>query len=100
MPCLLVSAANEWTKDDTNLFIMSSCVLTNTSQLDYFCTHNHHKNLPITMNDLNTVEISENLCGKYSNYQGMYHDICIYKQLNIITIAYNADTATGYSILR
>lgn len=73
MPCLLVDAANGWTKDDTNLFTISSCVLSNTSQLHYYCTHNRNqqaKNLPITVNDLNTVEFSEKLCGEYNNHQG------------------------------
>jgi len=91
MHFLLVDATNGWAKDDTNSFTMSSCVLSNTSLLDYYCTHNHDKNLPITMNDLNTIEISEKLCGKYNNHQGIiayvYYAAKYY-------YSYNADTIT------
>jgi len=90
IPCLLVSAANGWTKDDTNLYTISSCVLSNTSQLHYYCgTHNHdqqseNSQITVNLNDLNTIKISEKLCGKYNNQgtciaiflaTGLYHII-------------------------
>ena len=73
MPYLLVNASNGWTEDRTHLFTLSSCLLYNTSQLHYYCEDGEQDevDLPITMNDLNTVEVTEYLCGSYHDYQGM-----------------------------
>ena len=77
---MLVDASNGWTEDRTHLFTLSSCLLYNTSQLHYYCVDSEQDevDLPITMNDLNTVEVTEYLCGSYHDNQGMYNIIiCI-----------------------
>ena len=68
MACLMVNADNGWTKDETNQFKLSSCVLYNTSQLHYYCTEQDDA---VVVNDhnLNTLKVTENLCGSYNNHQ-------------------------------
>lgn len=76
VPCLLMDAANSGRNTDTSVHVLNipSCAHF-ASLLHYYCTHDHEQqsgeNLPITTSDLNTDEISEHLCGKYENYQGM-----------------------------
>ena len=58
---------------DTNLLTISSCVLANTSQLHHYCTDSpHDQKDAVTVEDLNTIEISEKLCGEYKYHQGNY----------------------------
>ena len=70
---LLVDANDGWTKDNTYLFTLSSCLLRNTTQLHYYCADSEQDaTVPIAVNNLNTVEIIEHLCGSYRDHQGMY----------------------------
>ena len=73
---LWVDAINGRNGDDTNLLTISSCVLANTSQLHHYCTDSHDQKDAVTIEDLNTIEISEKLCGEYKYHQGSYY-ICI-----------------------
>ena len=55
---------------DANLLTISSCTLANTSQLHHYCTDSRDQKGAVTMEDLNTIEISEKLCGEYKYHQG------------------------------
>ena len=67
---LLVDAVRN--RSDTNVLTISSCTLANTSQLHRYCTTDvqQDKETAVTMSDLNTIEISEKLCGAYKYHQG------------------------------
>ena len=73
-----MDAANSGDNMDTasqNLLTVSDlCQFYNSSQLYYYCVAHDHiqlSGLLMTTNDLNTIKISENLCGNYENHQGM-----------------------------
>ena len=76
MPSLLVNADNGWTEDRAYQFTLSSCLLFNTSQLHYYCKDgdqdevNYAEDNPIAEDNLNTIEITERLCGSYNDPQG------------------------------
>ena len=72
MPHLLVATDNGWTKDKAHHFTLSSCLLFNTSQLHYYCEDGDQDevNMPIAQGDLNTIKITEQLCGSYNDPQG------------------------------
>ena len=70
---LWVDAINGQNRSDTNLLTISSCTLANASQLHHYCTDGiRDQQNAVTMEDLNTIEISAKLCGKYKYHQGMY----------------------------
>lgn len=79
MACLMVNATNGWSKDEIHQFTLSSCLLYNTSQLDYYCT-DHEQDNTVVVNDhnLNTLQVTENLCGSYSNHQLQGSYVAIY----------------------
>ena len=68
-----VDAASRWNKNDTNMLTISSCTLTNTSQLHHYCTTDVQRDeeLEVTLNDLNAIEISQKLCEDLEYYK--YH---------------------------
>lgn len=75
MPYLLVDATDGWTKDKAHSFILSSCMLFNSTKLHYKCASNYDEkdemHVPVTVDNLNTFEVSENLCGSYNNHHGI-----------------------------
>ena len=76
MPYLLVNADNGWTKDRAHQFTLSSCLLFNNSQLHYYCKDSDQdkiNNVPVAEDDLNTIEITEQLCGNFNDPQGSYN---------------------------
>jgi len=77
MSYMLVHATNGWDEENAHLFTLSSCLLFNTTQLHYYCTDNEkdESSVPISVNDLNTFEVTEYLCGSYNN-QGSYICLC------------------------
>ena len=70
MPYMLVDAVNTLTENGTHLLMLSSCMLLNTTELQYYCADTQHDaTVPIALQDLNTLNFVESLCGNYSNYQ-------------------------------
>ena len=45
------------------------------SYIHYYCEDSEQDEVDLLciMNDLNTVEVTEHLCGSYHDYQGMYN---------------------------
>lgn len=73
---LMVDTASSEPTTDTNVqvFNIPSCQHF-TAQLHYYCSYEKSgENLLITASHLNTDKISENLCGKYDNQQGIAVD--------------------------
>ena len=56
---------------DTNELTISSCALFNASQLQHYCTDVHDPQDAVAIENLNTMEITEKLCGEYNHHQGM-----------------------------
>ena len=66
---MLVAA--ERNSSDANELTISSCALGNASQLQHYCTETHDPQDAVAIENLNTIAITEKLCGEYSHHQGM-----------------------------
>jgi len=68
---LPVLVAAERNSSDINELTISSCALGNASQLQHYCTEAHDPQDAVAIENLNTIVITEELCGEYSHHQGM-----------------------------